>query len=186
MNIAVVYGSTRTERRGIKVANFVVEKLKEKGHNVDLIDPMVDKFPSLDYMYNQYEGDAPEVLEKVHKIFEGADAFVIVSAEYNHSIPPALKNIIDHYSAEYKRKVSAIVSYSKGPFAGMRAAMNWRNILGEIGTVSIPTIFGVSSIDEVFDENGKLVDDNYNRRIERFIVELEWYSSALKEKRKSK
>lgn len=183
MNIAVIYGSTRTKRRGIRLAKFVVKKLGEKGHKVDLVDPMVDKFPFLDKMYSEYEGKAPEVLEKVHKIFDSADAFVFVSAEYNHSVPPALKNIIDHYSDEYEKKVSAIVSYSKGPFAGFRGAMALRPILSEIGTVSIPTIFGVSNIEESFDEKGNPKEDAYNRRIEKFISELEWFSSALKEKR---
>lgn len=185
MNIAVIYGSTRTARRGIRLANFVVEKLKEKGHEVDLIDLMVNNFPFLDKMYSEYENDAPAVLEKVHKIFDKADSFVIVTAEYNHSVPPALKNIIDHYSSEFEKKVSAIVSYSKGPFAGMRAAVAWRAILSEIGTVSIPTIFGVSNIEESFDKDGKAIEEAYNRRIDRFLKELEWYSEALKEKRES-
>lgn len=55
-------------------------------------------------------------MEKLHQILESADGFIIVTGEYNHSIPPALKNLSDHFQTEYYFKPSGIVSYSAGAF----------------------------------------------------------------------
>ncbi len=184
LNISVIYGSVRSSRRGINVARFIVNKLKERGHDVTLVDPMEYKLPMIDKMHKEYEkGKAPEDMEKVHKILQEADAYVVVSAEYNHSVPPALKNILDHYQTEYHYKPSGIVTYSKGPFGGVRGVHNLRAIMGELGTISIPIMFPVSNIDKAIDESGKAIDEAYDKRVIGFLDELEWYAEALKEKR---
>ena len=75
-------------------------------------------------MYKEYEkGQAPEILERLATRIRAADAFIIVSGEYNHSIPPALSNLLDHFLEEYFWRPSAIVCYSAGAFGGVRAAM---------------------------------------------------------------
>ena len=123
-------------------------------------------------------------MKKLLEHLREADAFVIVSAEYNHSIPPALTNLLDHfYRGEYGFKPVGIVTYSGGPFGGVRAGSHLRSLLGELGMVSIPTMFPISAVHKSFDDEGKALDENYNRRIEKFLVELEWYANALKEAR---
>ena len=72
---------------------------------------------------------------------KAADAFIIVSGEYNHSIPPALSNLLDHFLEEYFWRPSAIVCYSGGSFGGVRAAVQLRAMLCELGTPSIPSLF---------------------------------------------
>ena len=113
-----------------------------------------------------------------------ADGFVIVSGEYNHSIPPALKNILDHYYNEYLFKPAAIATYSGGPFGGVRAAVQLRAILGELRMVSIPTMFPISMVQDAFDEQGNAIEKAYEKRIKQFLDEFEWYANALKESRK--
>jgi NAD(P)H-dependent FMN reductase len=91
LNTAVIYGSVRSDRQGIRAARFVARKLKERGHAVTLVDPLEHKMPLLDLMYKEYEtGTAPEAIETVGRILKEADAFIIVTGEYNHSVPPAL------------------------------------------------------------------------------------------------
>lgn len=181
LNIAVIFGSVRSGRLGIRAAMFMVDKLKERGHDVTLIDPLEYKLPLLDKMYKEYEaGEAPENLEKLHKILVKADAYVIVSAEYNHSPPPALTNLIDHFMEEYFYKPSGIVTYSVGSFGGVRAAMPLRALLPEVGMSSTPSTFPISSIGKSLDENGKDLTGDYDRRVVKFLEELEWYSHALK------
>ena len=98
LNTAVIYGSVRRERQGIKAARFVVAKLEERGHAVTLVDPLEYELPLLDLRYSEFEkGQAPEAMERVSQILSGADGFVIVSAEYNNSEPAALKNLLDHF-----------------------------------------------------------------------------------------
>ena len=89
----------------------------------------------------------PEILTK-------ADAFVIVSAEYNHGEPAALKNLLDHFQSEYLYKPSGIVTYSAGPFGGVRALVTLRAILAELGTPSIPSAFPISHVGDAFDADG--------------------------------
>ena len=181
LNTAVIYGSARRGRQGIKAARFVVRKLEERGHAVTLVDSQEHQLPFLDMMYKEYEaGKAPEAMKTVGEILKTADGFVVVSAEYNHSIPAVLKNLLDHFQSEYLYKPSAIVTYSAGPFGGVRALVNLRAMLAELGTPSIPSAFPVSQIREAFDDDGNALDRAYDQRIVKFLDEFEWYSNALK------
>ena len=181
LNIAVVYGSARQNRQGIKVARFVVRQLEKRNHTVTLVDSSDYELPFLDLMYKEYEsGKAPDAMSAVGNILESADGFVIVSAEYNHSISAALKNLLDHYQSEYLYKPSAIVTYSAGPFGGVRALVNLRAILAELGTPSIPSALPVSGVHDAFDDEGNSRDGTYDKRAVKFLDEFEWYANALK------
>ena len=183
-NIPVLYGSVRSERQGIKAARFMVKKLEERGHEVTLLDPVEYKLPFLDKMYKEYQpGTAPEPLETIASIINDADGFLLVSGEYNHAVPPTLKNILDHFQREYSFKPSAIATYSAGPFGGVRAAVHLRDIMAELGAPSISTAFPISTVQESFDDNGNPVDEAYDRRIKRFLDEFEWYLRAFKNER---
>ena len=184
LNTAVIYGSARQSRQGIKAARFLVRKLEERSHDVTLVDSRECELPFLDRMYKEYEqGQAPATMETVAEALRCADGFVIVSAEYNHSIPAALKNLLDYYQSEYFYKPSAIVTYSAGPFGGVRALVNLRGILAELGTPSIPSAFPVSFIGKAFDDNGKPLDKAYDERVVKFLDEYEWYANALRNAR---
>jgi NAD(P)H-dependent FMN reductase len=88
----VILGSVRRDRQGIKAARYIIGKLEARGHEPVLADPCEKELPLLDRMYKEYpNGEAPPVLEKLADLFRRADGFVIVSAEYNQSVPPALK-----------------------------------------------------------------------------------------------
>jgi len=150
-----------------------------------IVDSKEYEPPFLDLMHKEYaDGEAPKAMEDIHKILKASDGFVIVSGEYNHSIPAVLKNMLDHFQSEYYFKPSAIVSYSAGSFGGLRVAMHLRAVLAELGMSSIPTIFPVSDIYNSIDKDGNSVDDFYNQRVGRFINEFKWYANALKEQRK--
>jgi NAD(P)H-dependent FMN reductase len=184
LNTAVIYGSARRSRQGIKAARFVVRKLEERGHTVTLVDSQDHHLPFLDLMYKEYEaGKAPEAMETVGETLRTADGFVIVSAEYNHSVPAALKNLLDHFQSEYLYKPNAIVTYSAGPFGGVRALINLRAMLAELGTPSIPSAFPVSHVRNAFDDDGNPLDRVYDERIVKFLDEFEWYSTAMKRAR---
>lgn len=184
LNTAIIYGSARSGRQGIKAARFVAKKLKERQHDVTLVDSQEYELPFLDLMYKEFTpGEAPEAMQTVGEILQAADGFVIVSAEYNHSISAALKNLLDHYQSEYLYKPSAIVTYSAGPFGGVRALVNLRAILAELGTPSIPSAFPVSGIRAAFDDDGNALDDAYDERAIKFLDEFEWYENALKHAR---
>jgi NAD(P)H-dependent FMN reductase len=177
--IPVIYGSVRSDRQGIKAARFVEHAFRERGHDVTLIDPVVYRLPLLDRMYKEYSGDAPPVLEQLAQLYRRADGFVIVSGEYNHSIPPALTNLLDHFLEEYFWRPSAIVTYSAGAFGGVRAAMQLRATLSELGMPSISSILPVPKVATAFTADGEPTDPTFAPRAERFFDEFEWYANAL-------
>ena len=181
LNTAVVYGSARRARQGIKAARFIVRQLEARGHGVTLIDSEEQQLPLLDLMYKEYdEGKAPAAMEAIAETFRNADGFIIVSGEYNHSIPAALKNLLDHFQQEYLYKPSGIVTYSAGPFGGVRGIANLRAILAELGTPSIPSAFPVSQVFKTFDDDGNAEDAAYQQRVVKFLDEYEWYANAMK------
>lgn len=181
LRFVVVYGSVRTERKGIRAARFVVRELEKRGHHVDLIDPLEVELPLLDRVYSEYdEGEAPEPLERLAELYRATDAFVFVSGEYNHSVPPALKNLIDHFLHEYFWRPAGIVTYSAGSFGGVRAAVHLRAVLGEVGLVTIPSMQPIPKVWQAFEEDGTPKDDSYEKRIAKFFGELCWYARALK------
>ena len=184
LRFAVLYGSVRTERQGIKAARFIMDQLGRRGHEATLIDPLEIRLPLLDRMYKEYpKGEAPAELERLAQLYRAADGFVIVSGEYNHGIPPALKNLLDHFLEEYFFRPSAIVCYSGGSFGGVRAAMQLRMTLAELGTVTIPSLFPIPKVQAAFDERGHALDPAYDQRVVRFLDELEWFARALRQAR---
>lgn len=184
LRIVVFYGSVRSERQGIRAARFVVNECRARGHEVTLVDPVEYPLPLLDKMYKEYpKGQAPALLERIAALIVPADAVVVVSGEYNHSIPPALSNLLDHFLEEWFWKPSAIVCYSAGPFGGVRAAMQLRMMLAELGMSSIPSIFPVPRVQDTFAEDGTPHDPKTRDRVRKFLDELEWYGHALRDAR---
>ena len=181
LDLLVIYGSVRRDRQGIKAARFILGECVARGHRASLVDPAEDPLPLLDRMYKEYEpGQAPVALSLLAGRIKAADGFIIVSGEYNHSIPPALSNLLAHFLEEYFWRPSAIVCYSAGPFGGVRAAMQLRAMLSELGMPSIPSLLPVPSVQDAFDDEGHPRDDAWQRRAGKFLGELEWYANALK------
>lgn len=182
----VILGSVRRDRQGIKAARFIIDKLEARGHEPVLVDPCEKKLPLLDRMYKEYpEGEAPPVLEELADLFRRADGFVIVSAEYNQSVPPALKNLLDHFLEEYFWRPSAIMSYSAGRFGGVRAAVALRTILSELGMPSVPSVLAIPAIGGALEDDGSATEEWIDEAAGRFLDEFVWYAKALKGQREA-
>ena len=184
LTISIIYGSVRSERQGIKVAKFLENNLRKRGIKVHFIDPLEYQLPLLDKMYKKYKpGSAPEPMETLARLFNESDGFLIVTGEYNHSIPPALKNLLDHFQKEYYFKPSAIASYSAGSFGGVRAAVHLRVILGELGMPAISSMLPFPTIGNLFPDDLILKDKRIERSTKRFLDEFNWYAEAFKKHR---
>jgi NAD(P)H-dependent FMN reductase len=180
----VILGSVRRDRQGIKAARYIIDKLSARGHEPVLVDPCEKELPLLDRMYKEYpKGKAPPLLEELADLFRRADGFVIVSAEYNQSVPPALKNLLDHFLEEYFFRPSAIVSYSAGRFGGVRAAVALRTILAEMGMPSVPSVLAIPNIGRALTNDGAATEEWIDNAANRFIDEFVWYACALKAQR---
>lgn len=188
--ILVFYGSYRSDRMGIRLANFVVEGLRGRGDEVELVDAKAVGLPMLDRMYKEYsKGAAPAVLEELAGKIRDADGFVFISGEYNWGIQPGLKNLTDHFLEEWFWRPAAIASYSAGRFSGVRAATAWHGTLSEMGMVVISSTIAVGPISQTLSEEGKPVGEAgkaLERAFPRFAEDLDWWVEAAKAQRARK
>jgi NAD(P)H-dependent FMN reductase len=179
--VPVIYGSVRHHRVGIRAARYVVSALEKRGVEAVLIDPMEYQLPLLDKMYKEFKpGEAPESIEKLAKLYVKADGFVVVSGEYNHNVPPALANILDYFLEEYFWRPAGIVTYSGGRFSGARSGYALRNMLGEMGMVTMPSMFQIANVEHSFNEHGVPTDSRTDEYSKMFFDEFMWYMNALK------
>ena len=181
LDLLVIYGSVRPHRQGIKAAKFLVEACRGRGHQTTLIDPLEERLPLLEKMYKEYEkGQAPEILERLATRIRAADAFIIVSGEYNHSIPPALSNLLDHFLEEYFWRPSAIVCYSAGTFGGVRAAMQFRRDALRTWHAKHSVVPTSTARAGRVRRGRPATRRDLPPAQARFLSELEWYARALK------
>jgi NAD(P)H-dependent FMN reductase len=190
MVVAVLLGSVRSERMGERVAKWAVAQLEARGHEAVLVDAAELKLPLLDKMWKEIKKDPPAKYQKLHdalaplaKLYARADGFCVVSAEYNHTIPPGMTNLIDYFLEEYFFRPSAIVCYSGTPFGGVRAAMQLRALLAEAGMPTIPSVQPIPLVENALTEDGVALTQELAEKSGKFFDEFVWYMRALKAER---
>jgi len=188
--ILVFYGSYRSNRLGIRLAQFVVDGLRGRGDDVELIDARAVALPMLDRMYKEYpKGEAPERLENLAGQIRDADGFVFITGEYNWGIQPGLKNLTDHFLEEWFWRPAAIASYSAGRFSGARAATAWHGTLSEMGMVVISSTIAAGPIAQTLSADGKPIGEGGKalaQAFPRFADDLAWWIEAAKAQRARK
>jgi NAD(P)H-dependent FMN reductase len=188
--ILVFYGSYRSDRLGIRLARFVVEGLRGRGFDVELIDAKAVGLPMLDRMYKEYpKGKAPAALEKLAGQIRDADGFVFITGEYNWSIQPGLKNLTDHFLEEWFWRPAAIASYSGGRLSGVRSATAWHGTLSEMGMVVISSTLSVGPISQTLSADGQPLGEGGKalaQAFPRFADDLLWWVEAAKAQRERK
>ena len=172
--IPVILGTTRKGRISAHVARFVHGELKKRdGVETELIDIAELPMP-VDGAGEDIKD--PAFSEKMNR----ADALVIVAPEYNHSFPGLLKHVLDTCLQEYIHKAAGIVGVAAGPFGGSRVIENFLPVLRELGLMTIFTDVNFGSVNKVFDESGKLLDQAFVRRTANFLDELIWMAKVLR------
>lgn len=188
--ILVFYGSYRADRMGIRLAQFVVDGLRARGEDVELIDARAVGLPMLDRMYKEYpKGAAPAAMEKLAGQIRDADGFVFITGEYNWGVQPGLKNLTDHFLEEWFWRPAAIASYSAGRFAGARAATAWHGTLSEMGMVVVSSTIAAGPIAQTLSAEGKPTGEAgaaLERAFSRFADDLTWWVEAAKAQREKK
>ena len=194
MVVAVLLGSVRSERLGDRAAKWAMAQLQARGHEAVLVDAQALDLPILDKMWKEIGpkqgnhepagyGELKKKLAPLAELYARADGFCIVSGEYNHSIPPGMTNLIDYFLEEYFWRPSAIVCYSATPFGGVRAAMQLRALLAEVGMPSIPSVQPIPSIGQALSEDGIALTQQLAERSGKFFDEFEWHMRAYKAER---
>ena len=185
--ILVLYGSYRSDRAGIRLADYLVRRLAERGAEPVLIDAKAVGLPMLNRMYKEYpKGEAPAAMEALAEQIRTADAFVFVTGEYNWGVQPGLKNLTDHFLEEWFWRPAAIASYSAGRLSGARSNSAWHATLSEMGMVVISSTLTVGPIAQTLDGDGQptgSAGQSLDRAFTKFADDLEWWTEAAREQR---
>ncbi len=188
--VLVFYGSYRSDRMGIRLAEYIVRRLRQRVDDVELIDAKAINLPMLDRMYKEYRnGEAPAALEELARKIRAADGFVFVTGEYNWGVQPGLKNLTDHFLEEWFWRPAAIASYSAGRLSGVRAATAWHGTLSEMGMVVVSSTIAVGGIGQTLSVDGEPVGEAgkaLEASFPRFADDLMWWIEAAKAQRQRK
>ena len=172
--IPVILGTTRKRRMSEHVANFMAREIaKQENVETEVVDIRNIPLPTDDAGEHIKDAGFSETVMK-------ADALVIVAPEYNHGYPGLLKHVLDSNLKEYIHKAVGICGVSAGSFGGTRVIENLLPVVRELGLVAIFWDVNFSVVQNAFDEKGKLLDEAYVKRAEKFIKELVWMAKVLR------
>ena len=181
MKITLLISSVRDGRLAEIVLQKVIKLIGDK-FQVTIVDPKEFVLPLLNLRY--YEMKQPtDIFNKLHGIFIETDGFIIVTAEYNHGIPPALKNMLDHFGEEFKKKACGIISYSNGPVGGARSTEQLRLVCSTLGMPPIPLSPAWGIANKAGKPEGKSFEDNFEKSFNVFLPEFLWYTEAFMNQR---
>jgi NAD(P)H-dependent FMN reductase len=185
--LLVLYGSYRSDRMGIRLADYLVRRFQARGVDAELIDAKAIGLPMLDRMYKEYApGEAPPAMETLAGKIRAADAFLFVTGEYNWGVQPGLKNLTDHFLEEWFWRPAAIASYSAGRLSGVRAAHAWHPTLAEMGMVVVSSTISVGPIGATLDADAQPIGGGgaaLERAFDRFADDLSWWADAAARQR---
>jgi NAD(P)H-dependent FMN reductase len=181
MKILLISGSARKESYNGKLAAAAARLASAQGVETDLVAPDDLRLPLYDGDLEEAEG-LPAAVVALKARFVAADAVLFACPEYNSSITPLLKNLIDWVSragsdteaplAAYKGKVAGLVAASPGALGGMRGLVTVRSILGNIGVLVVPTQFALGKAHEAFGPEGQLLNDSAGNSLEAVVSEV--------------
>ncbi len=178
MKIEIISGSPRVHSVTHRVALFLEKKLKaETDHEIGLIALKDHEIPPVQSVWVSPE-KAPEHLRPLAtRVFE-ADAFILVTPEYNGSYSPTLKNFIDHFPKQV-HKAFGLVTASPGAMGGMRATQQLLLLVPGMFGIASPYMLVVPAVDKKFGENGELLDESFTNAINTFTTEFRWLAKSL-------
>lgn len=178
MNIVVISGSPRAESITQRVALHLRDRLKSTtSHHIDYVNVRDWNLPMLEQVFNSVE-NTPDTYKALSEIMFAADAFILVTPEYNGSYTPALKNLLDHYPKQL-RKAFGLVTATVGGLGGMRAAQQLLHLVPAFFGIASPFFLLVPQVENKFDSTGKLIDGAFEKQVHQFLGEFLWLGETL-------
>lgn len=177
--ILLILGTSREGRKTIRAAELVKNRFESDGFDVEVFDPKSNPIPLLSNRRNRAE-EPHENVEKLGQLIEKADCIIPVTPEYNHGIPGELKNMLDHFYPEYEEKPFSYVTTSGGGFGGVRSQSHLHDFTLAVNAYPGPSL-PISNLSETISEDGELLDENYESRIQSFIEKTEKHVKKLED-----
>jgi NAD(P)H-dependent FMN reductase len=180
MRIEIISGSPRKESGSYRVALFLKNYLSEHtDHTIDIIDVRDWNLPLLQQVFNTVE-KTPDPFKPLTERMFAADAFILVTPEYNGSYSPALQNLLDHFPKQH-RKTFGIVTASPGAMGGMRASQQLLLLIPALFGVASPYMLIIPQVDRKFDAAGNLTDPLFENPVKTFVHEFLWLAGAIEQ-----
>ena len=179
MNIEIVSGSPRKDSVTHRVVLFLQKYLQEKTpYNIGVIDVRDWDLDILQQEIYRSAETAPVRLKPLAQRMFAADAFILVTPEYNGSYTPALKNLFDHFPKQ-SHKTFGIVTASPGAFGGIRASQQMQLLINALFGIGSPHMLITPHVEKKFDTDGNLVDSAFQKNIDIFISEFIWLAEHI-------
>lgn len=178
MKIEIISGSPRANSVTHRVALHLKDWLKQNSaHDADIIDMKDWNVPPIQSVWSSIDKVPFEFKPLAERVFS-ADAFILVSPEYNGSYSPAMKNLLDHFPKQH-HKPFGIVTASPGAMGGMRASQQLLQLVPALFGVASPYLLIVPAVDKKFSPDGDLLDENFQSAVHNFISEFLWLSEKI-------
>ena len=177
LRIPVLVGSVRRGRKSIRAARFALSRLRLAGHDASPLDLAEVGLPVMEERLNRRD-DPPSGLVGFAEAIQFADAVVVVSPEYNGSMPGVLKNALDYIHGEWLRKPVGIVTVSAGGFGGVQAHNHLQLLFLRLKALPVAHM-AVSNVAGAFGEDGSALESRYEKSFATFIDTLAWYARAI-------
>jgi len=182
MRIEIVSGSPRNSSTTYRVALFLHDLLQENtGHDIGLLDVRAYPLPLLQKVFTTVD-DAPEEHKELAQRMFAADAFIIVTPEYNGSYSPAMQNMFDHFPKQH-HKPFGLVTGSPGALGGIRAAMQLQQFVMALFGIPSPYMLVTPQVDKKFDAKGNLLDPLFKKAVDTFVNEYLWLAEKVVEEK---
>jgi NAD(P)H-dependent FMN reductase len=181
MKISIISGSPRGTSVTHRVALHLQNAIRKTEHDVDIIDLRKVEFPQLQTIFTSVESTPQEYKGVAEQMF-GADAFILLTPEYNGSYSAALKNLLDHFPKQH-HKVFAISTASPGGLGGVRAALQLQELIFALFGIGSPYMLVIPQVDKKFNEQGMLLDESFQKSVDLFIKEFVWLAEKIIEEK---
>ncbi|MER5796070.1 NAD(P)H-dependent oxidoreductase [Streptomyces sp. NPDC001980] len=181
LRLAVIIGSSRVGRTGPAVARWFVAEVEACAmYDVDVLDLADVELPLS--LTQEPGGESAELLASVAARLDAADAFVVITPEYNHSFTAPMKNLIDWHRAEWQAKPVAFVSYG-GLSGGLRAVEQLRLVFAELHAATIRDTVSFHGVWQHIGDDGVLRAPDAAVPAKAMLEKLQWWACALKDAR---
>jgi len=178
MNIEIISGSPRENSVTNRLALFLKKYLTERTqHQIGLIDVREWNLGLLQNVFTSVEKTPDEFKPLAEKIFN-ANAFILVTPEYNGSYSPALQNLLDHFPKQ-SHKVFGLVTASVGALGGARSSQQLLLLVPALFGIASPHMLITPFVDKKFDAEGNLTDSSFHKSIDNFVNEFLWLAESL-------
>ena len=178
--LAVILGSTRSNRQGERVARWFREQVEQSGlFELDYIDVAEQALDDRQSQHHPRSGRYSPGVQAFADRIAAADAFALLTPEYNHGYPAALKHALDSCYAEWNGKPATIVAYG-GVSGGVRAIEQLRPVLASLAVATIRDAIAIPMVGKKFPADSPPVDlAGTETATAAMLTELDWWSQAL-------